>query len=344
VAATIYAKTWNGAEAPRRILVIRLQALGDTVITLPYIQGLKTQFPHVSIDLLTRSEVSSIPARLGMFDRVIALRGGRSAKAQFIFALSNMPLLWARRYDAVIDLQNNRISGIVRKLLLPTSWSEFDKYSPIPAGERTKLTIEAIWNWKIHPSFSFANNNDSRADELLEQHGHRPGYELVVLNPAGYCPSRNWPLSNYIAFANLWREAINPLTQFVLLLLPVHRKKAKEIAKGIGDMCIDLTGKANQVEAFEIVAKASLVLSEDSGLMHMAWVQRVPTIALFSSSRKDWSSPQGEWSYCLDSSDMECGPCNLEVCKYGDNRCLTRYSPKLVLGHAQRLRGTGVGV
>ncbi|MEQ8424449.1 MAG: glycosyltransferase family 9 protein, partial [Cyclobacteriaceae bacterium] len=96
-------------------------------------------------------------------------------------------------------------------------------------------------------------------------------------------------------------------------------------------------GKTTQLEAFLILRTASFVLSEDSGLMHMSWTQGIPTLALFGSSRKDWSAPLGEFSECLDSSDLECGPCMMEKCKFNDNRCLERYSPEFVLAKAQKL-------
>jgi ADP-heptose:LPS heptosyltransferase len=119
--------------------------------------------------------------------------------------------------------------------------------------------------------------------------------------------------------------------------MPSKRAKATEIATNLGEHCIDLTGRADQLEAFAIVGRARFVLSEDSGLMHMAWTQGTPTLALFSDSRRDWSAPQGSWSDCLDSSDLPCGPCGLMVCKFGDNRCLTRYPAAQVFERAERL-------
>ena len=341
MAATIQAKKWIGKNPPGKILVIRYQALGDTVITLPYLNGLKKQFPQVHIDLLTRIEVSAIPKQLLIFDSVFTVQGGRKPKAQFFFSLLKLPQLLKRRYDAVIDLQNNRITRVIRKLLLPASWSAFDTSSPIPAGERTRRTIEALWDWKIVPDTRLAALQRSRGMELLLQSGFIPGNEIVILNPAGFCPSRNWPLENYVAFARSWVQHVNERTVFVLLLMPAHSAKAKYIKAELGNLCIDLTGRADQVEAFEIVSESSLMLSEDSGLMHMAWVQDIPTVALFSSSRKDWSAPQGDRSVCLDSSDMECGPCALEICKFNDNRCLTRYGADYVMQRARRLRLTG---
>jgi len=72
-------------------------------------------------------------------------------------------------------------------------------------------------------------------------------------------------------------------------------------------------------------------------LMHMAWVSGIPTLAIFGSSRSDWSTPLGKHTKLLSSSDLECGNCLREVCIFGDNRCLTRYSPAFIFEKAQEL-------
>jgi ADP-heptose:LPS heptosyltransferase len=315
---------------------MRFQALGDLIITLPFLQSLRDQFPSIRMDLLTRKEVSQIPRNLALFDNVFIVRGGRSARLQFLFALLQTISLRSRRYDAVIDLQNNRITRIVRKLLRPASWSAFDLYSPTSAGERTRRTIEALWHWKVAPGPVRRHADDSTL-QLLRRNGLKPSHDLVVLNPAGYCPSRNWPLDRYVHFARLWMQHVNESTQFVLLLLPAHALKARYVKEQLGEACIDLTGKANQLEAFDVISRASFMLTEDSGLMHMSWTQNIPVVALFSSSRKDWAGPTGPRSLCLDSGDLECGPCMLPVCRFHDNRCLTRYSPGYVLEQAGKV-------
>jgi heptosyltransferase-2 len=330
-------KRWSEPLLPKKILAIRLQALGDTIITLPYLQDLKRKNPGIELHFFTRDEVSAIPKNIILFDNVITIGGGRNAKLQFIFALLKLPYLWWQGYDVVLDLQKNKISRIIRALLNTKAWAEFDKYSPYSAGERTKKTIDALQLCKVEMDTRFVRSGVEMTKELLKENGYQSGYELVVLNPAGFCESRNWPVENYVTFAREWLSKINSLTQFVLLLLPGQKSKSKYIKEQLGDHCIDLTGKANQVQAFDIVGSAAFVLSEDSGLMHMAWVQGVPTIALFSSSRKDWSAPQGKHSFCFDSSDLECGPCMLEKCKFGDNRCLTRYRPETVIRKAVEL-------
>jgi ADP-heptose:LPS heptosyltransferase len=159
--------------------------------------------------------------------------------------------------------------------------------------------------------------------------------KIIVLNPAGSFSSRNWPLDNYLEFTRLWKEEAP--AQFIILGLPSLQPKANFLKQHLGNALIDLTGKTTSSEAFQLVGKAHFVLTEDGGLMHMAWVQGVPTLALFGSTRSDWSSPCGAWSRCLDSSDLPCGNCMDAVCRFGDVHCLTRYSPEFVFKEGRDL-------
>ena len=316
---------------------MRFQALGDTIITLPYLQSLKNQYPDTRLHLLTRKEVSSIPESLELFEKVIAIGGGRNAKIQFVLALLQLPKLWWYNYDAVLDLQNHKISNVIRFLLFPKAWSEFDKYSAYPAGERTRKTIEALGLKNISINSSFQFRKEIHVDQLLLENGWDGISQLVILNPAGNFPSRNWPIENYVQFARLWIGNLSQPVQFVLMLMSQHQDKANRMKQELRNYCIDLSGKTTTIEAFSIIKKSNLVLSEDSGLMHMAWVQGIPTLALFGSTNKDWSAPLGEFSICLDSSDLECGPCMLKDCKYGNNHCLERYSPDFIFTEAKSL-------
>jgi len=69
----------------------------------------------------------------------------------------------------------------------------------------------------------------------------------------------------------------------------------------------------------------------------MAWVSGIPTLAMFGSTRSDLSTPLGKHTLLLHSSDLECGNCLLAICKYGDTRCLTRYTPEFVFEKALTL-------
>lgn len=326
----IPARPWTGTAPPKKILAIRLQAMGDTMITLPYLQYLRNNLPaDTRIDFLTREETRDIPDNIHLFDKVYALGGGRSFKRQMALALLLLPRLLLQRYELVIDLQNNTISRIIRKALAPAAWSAFDRYSPIPAGERNRLTIEAAGLGKNEMDTRFRLKAHYEAAAVLRNKGWKEGSPLIVLNPAGAFPTRNWELLNYVYFAELCLQQWPDCT-FLVAGTSFIREKAAILKSALGDRLIDLTSQTTPSGIFAILQQATLVLSEDSGLLHMAWISGIPNIALFGSTRSDWSRPLGPHSLFLDSSDLPCGNCMESRCRYGDVYCLNRISPEQV--------------
>jgi ADP-heptose:LPS heptosyltransferase len=326
----IAARSWKENYLPRRILVIRLQAMGDVVATLPYLQQLRNSLPaQTRIDFLTRQEVEEIPKSIVLFDNIFVIKGGRDLKKQILSASSMLPKLFRQRYEVIMDLQNNNVSRIVRKALFPKAWSAFDRFSPIPGGERYRMAIEGVGlgkNWAVN---KFSLTNPKIGKGILTANGWL-GEDLVVLNPAGAFPTRNWALNNYVAFAKSWLSLF-PHTKFLVLGTSFIGEKGIFLKKELGDRLIDLVGKTSPAEAFAVLQEVRLVLSEDSGLMHMAWVSGIPTFGLFGSTRTDWVRPLGGHTFFLDSSDLQCGHCMQETCRFHDVHCLTRYTPQFVL-------------
>jgi heptosyltransferase-2 len=329
----IRSKPWRSDKLPQRILAIRLHALGDVVITLPYMQYLKKNLPGLTLDLLIREETDEIPKSLLLFDHVYSIGGGRNYKKQLLYSTILLPQLYANRYDIVIDLQNNIVSKFFRKALMPKAWSEFDRFSPIAAGLRTKNTIEAIGLGKCFAESSFVQKNNTEAIEVLQRHGWKTDHDLVILNPAGAFETRNWPIDNYSSFAKIWLEQF-PKTQFIIMGIGTMVAKANYLKEQLGEHLMNIVNSTSPSQAFSIVQEAKFILSEDSGLMHMAWVSGIPTLALFGSTRSDWARPLGEHTIFFDSSDLTCGNCMKEICMYGNNKCMTRYKPEEVFEKA----------
>jgi heptosyltransferase II len=329
---------WHSADPPKKILIIRLQALGDVVITLPYLQAFRASLPFAKFHFLTREEFSDIPDNIKMFEKVYRLGGGRDNKRQFMKAIPLVPLLRKENYDIVLDLQRNIVSRLLRIALHPRGYSEFDRFSDNSAGERNKSAIEKLrLNFISEPLPRVETRDEHRGINKLDSAKYNAGNRLIVLNPAGNFVTKNWPIENYARFAYGWIEQVDRDAQFLVLGTDTLRDKALFLKKLLGDKLIALIGETTQSEAYNILQKAELVVSEDSGLMHMAWVSRIPVIALFGSTKSVWSKPLGPWSVCLDSSDLECGECSQPICKFGDVRCLARQSPDSIIQKAAEL-------
>src|SRR5688572_13458332 len=111
----IPARPWKKARLPQRVLAIRLQAMGDTLICLPYLQYLRKLLPAgVRLDMLTNEETADIPKNIDLFDNVYAIGGGRNFKKQVLYGALLIPSLFRNRYDLVLDLQNNELSRLIR--------------------------------------------------------------------------------------------------------------------------------------------------------------------------------------------------------------------------------------
>ncbi len=326
-------KSWQSDSLPNRILIIRLQAMGDVAITLPFVQSLRNKIPAgTQLHFLTRNEVKDIACSVKLYDWIYSISGGRSTKLQLLSLLLLLPKLKINKYDVVIDLQRNKLSRLVRRFLNPLAWSEIERFSATSAGDKYQKAIEAIGLCSIDLNTALQLKNPDAGSIKLTNAGWNPSNKIVVLNPAGAFSTRNWEIENYVKYAELWKAKF-PDTQFLVVGLKAISKKSLFLKKMLKDDIIDLVnGEGTSVEeVFAIINKSYFVLTEDSGLMHIAWVSGIPTLSLFGSSRSDWSAPQGEHSLCLNSSDLECGNCLLEVCKYGDVHCLSRYTPEFVL-------------
>ncbi len=167
-------KPWNKIKKPHKILVLRFHALGDIIITLPYLASLKKSVPTVSLTLLTSEEFSDIPKSITLFDEVLTFNSNRNGKLQFLLCALKLPFLFVQRFDVVLDLQNNRSSRLIRFFLFTTCWSEFDRSSRQSAGERTRSCIDSLGLSPIAIENSIPLKNDSVSQKLLEQNGLTP--------------------------------------------------------------------------------------------------------------------------------------------------------------------------
>ncbi len=340
---TGYFKPWNKPNPPEKILVIRFHAVGDVAAALPACCGLRTIFPNARIDFLTGSELSEMVKTSQIFDNIyntlffrVETENSNPIKRIFykfrtkFVVIKHALQLRKNAYDIVIDLQKNRNSKILLQILRPKYWSLFDKYSPKPHSTRVLETFHKAGFEALKNKFDIIidDNLKNTAEKTLVENGWDKRKKLIVLNPAGLWTTRNWPIENYCELTKLFLAQNDAI--FITLGDKRIKDKANILKNLLGNNLIYLSGKTTLEQAFSILSLCSLIISEDSGLAHMAWAIGVPLVLMLGSTRSDWTCHSNGSIICLNSSDLECGNCMQEKCKYNDVRCLIRYTPEFI--------------
>lgn len=169
--------------------------------------------------------------------------------------------------------------------------------------------------------------NERRVREKFGISGDAP---LVILCPgAEYGPAKRWPPRHYASLAGMvateWPDAT-----ILLLGSPAERSLATEIAALSGLALRNLAGETALDEALALIAQASGVVSNDSGLMHVTAAYGRPQVAIFGSSDPRHTPPRSsrariEWLH------LDCSPCFQRVCPLGHTNCLNDIAPARVM-------------
>jgi heptosyltransferase II len=176
----------------------------------------------------------------------------------------------------------------------------------------------------------------AQVDQALARLGFRAGDYYAFAPGAEYGPAKRWPV---IHFAELARSLDAPA---VLLGSGKEAALCAEIAGAAGPgRCVDLAGKTSLAEAFALIAAARSVISNDSGLMHVAAAFGVPQVAIFGSSSPRHTPPLNDSARVIWLKDdpayrppLDCSPCFQRECPLGHTRCLVDIVPERVLAAA----------
>jgi heptosyltransferase-2 len=169
-------------------------------------------------------------------------------------------------------------------------------------------------------------------DAALQALGLRPGGYGVFAPGAEFGPAKRWPAAHFAAVA---RELGVPV---LLLGSGKEASLCEEISAAAPGCCTNLAGKTTLLQALAAISAAKHVLSNDSGLMHVAAAFGVPQVAVFGSSSPLHTPPLNDRAHVLwlkNDADyqpaLDCAPCFQRECALGHMRCLNDVRPDQVL-------------
>ena len=301
-------------------LLRRLRARGErlAVGALPWVAPVYRAMPQVDevIEFPFQRGGLQLKARRslgkqleGRFDAAYVLPN--SLKSALLPFLASVPRRIGYLGEARVGLLTHRLKNPKDKPPMVAFYSALSG-EPGVAGDRPRLQLD--------PAF---------VQEALRKHGLQAGGYVVMAPGAEYGPAKRWPHFGVLA---------GMLDRPVLLL---GSGKEAELCESIcaqaPERCRNLAGKTSLLEAFALIAGAGQMVSNDSGLMHVAAAFGVPQVALFGSSSPLHTPPlndQAKVVWLKQDPDyqppLDCAPCFERECPLGHFRCLNDVSAERV--------------
>lgn len=321
-----------------KIGLVRFSSLGDVILTTGIIRELKRKLGNADLTMITSSRYADIFKFDPYLDRTIALEGKRFKDfSKLIGRLRSVKL------DILVDLQLNprslftsATSGSRKKLRYSKSrWVR--SMMVLRKDGRTCNHITTRYfkpfekvglKWTdLRPQIWIDNATKRSVDRLIANGETR----IVAVSPGAKRPTKRWLAEEY---GRLCRLLVETERVKVVVVGDAHDTEvAGKIEKIAGGDVIDLTGKTSLLQLASVLDRSSVLVTNDSGPMHMATAVNTPTVAIFGPTVPEFGfSPLGQSE--VIEKELPCRPCSLhgsERCKKNGFKCMSLITAEEVL-------------
>jgi len=328
-----------------RLLIRAPNWMGDVVLSLAAVRDLRRNFPSARIEILARPgladlyravrEVDSVGTtgsfrddvrtiRAGAYDAVALLPNSFGTALQA--AIAGVPERWGYATDGRGPLltRRARVPAEVR------GRSEVYYYRAMLAGVGLVVTASPDVTLRCPDEWS------ARGAALLEDESDGGTAPWIGFCPgAAFGSAKRWLPERYSAVGDFLARQVG--ARIAILGGPGERPLADAVAAGMRSPARNLCGETTTAELLGVLSRLGLLVTGDSGPMHVAAALAVPVVAVFGPT--DWreTAPLGS-RHRLVREPVHCSPCKLRDCPI-DHRCMTRVSADRVLDAARELLG-----
>lgn len=343
------------------ILIVKLSAIGDVIHTLPALTALRRHYPDARITWLVEEAAADLVRGHEALDRVLVsrrkhwvreLKGPGRAKSlremrDFIHALRDT------RYDLILDFQALLKSGVLialakgRRKVGFGPGLEHQEHSylflnekipavdmEIHALDRGLMLLEAIGipRGKTTYDLPVGQNERRAADELLRRHGIAPSKPLVAVNPVAKWETKLWSTSSFARLADRLIHRCG--AQVVFTGSGQDRATISGILSRMAFPAASLAGETSLKTLTALYRRCRLLVSTDTGPMHLGCAVGTPVIALFGPTAPWRTGPCGE-RHRVIRTGVACSPCFKRACPIGTGECMRRISVAWVFEAAE---------
>lgn len=324
----------------RRILVVKPRAIGDVLLSTAVLPDLRREFKNSSIDFLVEDFASPVLEGNPYIDKVITF--GTKSDSSF----SIISKIRRRHFDLVIDLFANPrtavitlLSGAKYRVGFPFKWRRF-AYNILvsPRGgevHNVEFNLDALRRLGIEitsraPVFFLDDRSKEFAGTFISNNGLEEG-DFISINIGGGWDIKRWPVEKFIELCGMIDSRLH--RRVVVLYGPSEEAEAARIARSSGAV---LAPQTSLKEMGAILKASELLVTNDSGPMHIAAALGVPTLAIFGPTSPHLQGPYGNVSEIVRNEKLGCLECNLTKCPIG-NPCMKKLDAEIVYEHLQIL-------
>jgi ADP-heptose:LPS heptosyltransferase len=293
------------AKGQKKILVIKLSAVGDFVLAFPAFERIRAAHPGAHITLLTTPPFESLARSSPFFDRVEI--DGRPSNP---FAwLGLVARLRREKYERVYDLQNSGRTSLIFQALrpFPPQWSGVaagashrhrnpDRMK-MHALERQAQQLEVAGIWPDAPTRPLSASPPDISWILARSPAARPMTStnprpvvLLIPGSSAHRTEKRWPIEHYAKLA----EILSAKGFDIVIIGSLQESNLAHAIQRKATRARDLTGRTDFAQIATLGARAALAIGNDTGPVHLIAAAGAPTIALFSSaSDPAISGPRG---------------------------------------------------
>jgi heptosyltransferase-2 len=316
---------------PFRILIRASNWLGDSIMSIPAMRAIKRGRPDAHLTIVAPSRLIPLWKLISEVDETVAL-----TDKSLLAAVQT--LRRQQQFDVAILFPNSLrvtleawLSGIPRRVGFPGHWRIWLLNQTIRKRKKLRPPFEhqSIHYLRIAEDCGADVNVAGDAQSLAGaiHHGGEPrmidAEPLLALCPgAEYGPAKRWLPERFTEVATIVSEQ----TQAKWLLVGTEQDGlvGEKIANVLGDNCINLMGRTNLEQLINELRRCRLLLTNDTGTMHLASLLGLPTVAIFGSTEPHLTAPIGKGHLVL-RHQVECSPCFLRECPI-DFRCMKAVS------------------
>jgi lipopolysaccharide heptosyltransferase II len=337
-----------------KILILKPSSLGDVVHALPVLRLLKLHYPAGEIFWWLESSLVPLLAEDPDLTGIFAFqRRSWSTPTQWPGVLSGINAMRRQRFDIAIDLQGLARSGIFTWLANadlsigmdnPREGARegahlfYDILAPrAPVGTHAVdryLAVLPRLGVPVHQNFQWLPERPQLA-AIVREKWRLNGGRWIALLPGARWDNKRWPSENFAELSR-YLAALSPEIKIAILGGASDRPLGRAIAEADPGRCLDLTGQTTLLEMIEWLRLSEIVITNDTGPMHIAAALRKPILALFGPTDPSGTGPYGQRQNVLQDVSLPCVPCMKDSCSYHEPlACLRSLTPRLVFEHAR---------